>query len=120
MPLFLVQDQNSRSSLQRRVFFECPTLIWVTKLPKCPGNPPDLGAAIVFHRSFHQHPSDAVWPRYHYPLVAWRVPKTRHFIEELEEGPGILKGVFSWGFSDELTAFGVLKIVGAFVFFGYS
>ena len=23
---------------------------------------------------------------YHYPLTAWRVPKARHFIEELEEG----------------------------------
>ena len=23
---------------------------------------------------------------YHYPLTAWRVPKVRHFIAELEEG----------------------------------
>eukprot|EP00434_Breviolum_minutum_P026347 symbB.v1.2.023291.t1/scaffold2121.1/size88631/3 len=38
---------------------------------------------------------------YHYPLTAWRVPKARHFIEELEEGEvlnGRVTDISSTGF----------------------
>eukprot|EP00435_Cladocopium_sp_Y103_P014482 s2348_g3.t1 len=51
---------------------------------------------------------------YHYPLIAWRVPKTRHFIEELEEGE-VLNGRVTepWSAVRDISSTGFYVDVGA-------
>eukprot|EP00438_Fugacium_kawagutii_P007643 Skav216796 [mRNA] locus=scaffold2110:9805:13000:- [translate_table: standard] len=44
---------------------------------------PDGTFTVRYDKDGYEHPGP---PWYHYPLTAWRVPKARHFIEELEEG----------------------------------